>query len=69
MSNIIEVSDDNFQKEVLENKGKVLVDFWAPWCSPCRMQGPILEKLVKSDGINAKITKLNTDESCQIVKD
>ena len=62
MSTIIEVNDDNFEKEVLEAKGKVLVDFWAPWCGPCRMQTPILEKLAESGELNAKIVKLNTED-------
>ncbi len=63
MAGIMEVTDKNFGKEVLEAPGKVLVDFWAPWCGPCRMQTPILEKLVSSGAVSAKITKLNTDEN------
>jgi thioredoxin 1 len=63
MAGILEVNDKNFGKEVLEAQGKILVDFWAPWCGPCRMQTPILEKLVSSGAVNAKITKLNTDEN------
>ena len=65
MGNVIEVNDSSFKKEVLEAEGTVLVDFWAPWCGPCRMQAPILENLASSDEISAKITKLNTDESPQ----
>jgi len=68
MSDILEVNDKNFKAEVLESGGKVLVDFWAPWCGPCRMQTPILEKLLKADGFSAKIVKLNTDESPQIAQ-
>ena len=60
---LTEVNDKNFKTEVLEGKGKILVDFWAPWCGPCKMQTPILEKLAKSGEINAKIAKLNTDEN------
>ncbi len=63
MGNVLEVNDSNFKSEVLEAEETVLVDFWAPWCGPCRMQTPILENLAGSDEINAKITKLNTDES------
>ncbi|TAL36779.1 MAG: thioredoxin [Spirochaetes bacterium] len=63
MAGLLEVNDKNFGKEVLEAPGKTLVDFWAPWCGPCRMQTPILEKLVSSGTVNAKITKLNTDEN------
>ncbi|MCU0821359.1 MAG: thioredoxin [Spirochaetes bacterium] len=63
MGNVLEVNDATFKKEVLEAAGTVLVDFWAPWCGPCRMQAPILDKLATSGAVNAKITKVNTDES------
>lgn len=65
MGNLIEVNSSNFQTEVLNAEGTVLVDFWAPWCGPCRMQTPILEKLAQS-GIKAKIVKVNTDENAEI---
>lgn len=60
MALIQEVTDATFDSSVLQSSGKVLVDFWAPWCGPCRLQTPILERLV-SNGINAKIVKCNTD--------
>lgn len=63
MANVLEVNDSNFESEVINASGKVLVDFWAPWCGPCRMQAPILEKLDSDSDINAKITKLNTDDN------
>ena len=57
---IIELTASNFEAET--KSGVVLIDFWAPWCGPCRMQGPILEQLVgKVEG--AKIAKLNVDEA------
>ena len=63
MADILDVNDKNFKNEVIDAQGKVLVDFWAPWCGPCRMQTPILERLSKSGKISTKITKLNTDEN------
>jgi len=60
---INEVTDSNFQAEVLEADTPVLVDFWAPWCGPCRMVAPILEEIAAERGENLKIVKLNTDEN------
>lgn len=65
-ANITELNDGNFDSEI--SKGLVLVDFWAPWCGPCRMQTPILERLASEDGISAKITKLNTDEAPSVAQ-
>ena len=60
---ILELNESNFAAET--KSGLVLVDFWAPWCGPCRMQGPILEQVVGKVA-GAKIAKLNVDEAGSI---
>jgi len=60
----ITLNDENFEQEVLKSKEPVLVDFWAPWCGPCKMQSPILEELARDyEGKKVKIAKLNVDEA------
>ena len=61
---IIEVSDANFQAEVIESETPVLVDFWAPWCGPCRVVAPILEE-INGEREDLRIVKLNVDDNQQ----
>lgn len=58
-----EFTDQNFEQEVLKSDKPVLVDFWAPWCGPCQMMGPIINDLAVEMGGKAKVGKLNVDEN------
>lgn len=66
MADITTLTDQTFQKEVLESDMPVLVDFWAEWCQPCRMVGPIVEEMAKEYDGKIKIGKMNVDENQQI---
>lgn len=57
-------TDENFEKDVLKSATPVLVDFWAPWCGPCKMIGPVVEQIAgEFDGKGAKVGKMNVDEN------
>ena len=62
----VSVTDDDFETVVLGSQTPVIVDFWAPWCMPCRMMTPILEQFGADEGGNVKICKVNTDENQRI---
>ncbi|MGH7736845.1 MAG: thioredoxin [Candidatus Tyrphobacter sp.] len=66
MAAIAEVSQATFESEVLKSKQPVLVDFWAPWCGPCRMLAPVVEKVSLKYAGKAKFLKLNTDDNPSI---
>jgi thioredoxin 1 len=65
MGEITQVTDSNFQAEVIESETPVLVDFWAPWCGPCRIVHPVLEQIAAERGDELKIVKMNVDENQQ----
>ncbi len=63
MSKTADVTDGSFETEVLKSDKPVLVDFWAPWCGPCRMVAPVVEELSEEYGAQVKFLKLNTDDN------
>ena len=63
---MLDLTKDNFEKEVLKHKLPVLVDFWAPWCGPCRIVGPALDKLSNEYANKLKFAKLNVDDNQDI---
>jgi len=69
MSSAINVTDGTFQREVLDETGLVLVDFWAPWCGPCRALGPTLDEIARQYEGTVKVVKVNVDENPRLSGD
>jgi thioredoxin 1 len=65
MSNALEVTDATFEQEVKQASMPVLVDFWAPWCGPCKSLSPIIDELAGEYGGKVKVVKVNTDENIE----
>jgi len=66
---LISLTDQDFGSEVLKAEVPVLVDFWAPWCGPCRMAGPVLEKIAEEYSGKVKVCKVNVEEQRQVAID
>lgn len=69
MSSALTITDDTFEQEVLNSEIPVLVDFWAPWCGPCRMVAPVVEELAADYDERVKVAKVNVDESTKVASD
>jgi thioredoxin 1 len=65
MSNVQAVGDDSFENEVLQSSTPVLIDFWAPWCAPCRAIAPVVDEIAREYAGRLKVVKMNVDDNPQ----
>ena len=65
---VIELTKQNFQSEVAESKEKVLIDFWASWCGPCRMVSPIVDEIAEESPAGVKVCEVNVDEQPELAQ-
>lgn len=63
---VIHLTSENFEREVMEARVPVLIDFWASWCGPCKMMGPVVDQIAEDMGNSAKVCKLNIDEELEL---
>jgi len=65
---VIELNNGNFEKEVINTSQTVLIDFWAPWCGPCRMMAPVIDEIASEFGSKIKVCKINIDENKELAE-
>lgn len=63
---VINLTQENFEEQVMEARVPVLIDFWANWCGPCKMMTPVVDRIAEEMGVNAKVCKVNIDEQREL---